>query len=479
MKKMRWLLISLVLVLLAAGCINEKSGNNLNEEETITYSKGLKLTPEDVYAGFPKMEASMKRATLPSSVDLAYKFPKPGNQGAQGSCVGWASAYAYKSFQENQERKWGLTSNSTLFSPAYVYNQINGGRDQGSYFSDALNLIVKKGAATLADFPYNQYDYTKQPSSTVVNNAYKYRAASWKALNYGDVYAIKEHLATKGDGVIIGIPVYSDFENLNATTNRVYDVISGTNGGGHAITVIGYDDSMNAFKILNSWGTYWGDKGYGWVSYNVIQSQRVEAYVMTDYVETVTPPTPEPTPVVNLTVTIPTTIVAGQNVTFKGQSQNISTVEAKLDGYSLGKAYINMAAATSNYGDYAINTVIYSAGNSRKLEIIGYDSTGKAVKTLTNYINVTAPAVTTKLTVEVPRIAMNKTAIFRGDAVGIAKVGFIVDGYYLGAISASNGRYGASTVFYSSGTKKLELVGYDASGKEVSRVTKYIYVYRY
>jgi hypothetical protein len=35
----------------------------------------------------------------------------------------------------------------------------------------------------------------------------------------------------------------------------------------HAITLIGWDDSRNAWLIKNSWGTGWGMSGYAWVAY--------------------------------------------------------------------------------------------------------------------------------------------------------------------------------------------------------------------
>ncbi|MBS1744636.1 MAG: hypothetical protein JST21_00555 [Bacteroidetes bacterium] len=35
--------------------------------------------------------------------------------------------------------------------------------------------------------------------------------------------------------------------------------------GGHAVTIVGYDN--DGFLIKNSWGDDWGDKGYGWVSF--------------------------------------------------------------------------------------------------------------------------------------------------------------------------------------------------------------------
>ncbi|MES9927548.1 MAG: Ig-like domain-containing protein, partial [Candidatus Thiodiazotropha sp. 6PDIVS] len=36
--------------------------------------------------------------TIPPSIDLSGNFPQPGNQGLQGSCVGWATGYALKSY---------------------------------------------------------------------------------------------------------------------------------------------------------------------------------------------------------------------------------------------------------------------------------------------------------------------------------------------------------------------------------------------
>lgn len=35
----------------------------------------------------------------------------------------------------------------------------------------------------------------------------------------------------------------------------------------HAINIVGWDDSKNAWLIRNSWGTWWGMKGYAWVEY--------------------------------------------------------------------------------------------------------------------------------------------------------------------------------------------------------------------
>ncbi|NJD06648.1 MAG: hypothetical protein FIA97_09140 [Methylococcaceae bacterium] len=115
---------------------------------------GLDVNPQ-TYAGFEKKRLSSGllgapggAPTEPESVDLSSSFPSPGDQGQQGSCVAWATGYALKSYQEGVEMQWSLNTTSHLFSPAFIYNQVNGGQDGGSQIYDALDLIIAKGAAT-------------------------------------------------------------------------------------------------------------------------------------------------------------------------------------------------------------------------------------------------------------------------------------------------------------------------------------------
>lgn len=69
--------------------------------------------------------------------------------------------------------------------------------------------------------------------------------------------------------------------NLFAYTGGVYNetVASDTSGGGHAVVIVGWDDSKNAWLIKNSWGTDWGMNGFGWIGYNSNRIGRHTAWI--------------------------------------------------------------------------------------------------------------------------------------------------------------------------------------------------------
>ncbi|EQA71648.1 C1 family peptidase [Leptospira noguchii] len=231
---------------------------------------------------------------LASKVDLSSSMPPVGNQGEQGSCVAWSTAYATKSFQEYIERKsskdWSLrtaqgTPNySKIFSPAFIYNQINGGRDNGSLISDAMRVMVEMGAAPWDTMPYNPADYRTRPSQAAIEAASKYKAKEFLRVKTTDMNEVKAQLS-EGKPVVAGVLVYENFFNLKG--DQIYKEGLGKTYGGHAIALVGYDDSKNAVKFINSWGTDWGDQGYGYIDYRWFTKICQGAFVMIDQVETV------------------------------------------------------------------------------------------------------------------------------------------------------------------------------------------------
>jgi hypothetical protein len=57
--------------------------------------------------------------------------------------------------------------------------------------------------------------------------------------------------------------------------------------GGHAVTLIGYDDSKQAFLIQNSWGTEWGLNGKFWMPYSfALDSRECDDFWCIDEIKT-------------------------------------------------------------------------------------------------------------------------------------------------------------------------------------------------
>ncbi|MBN1524557.1 MAG: hypothetical protein JW904_08745 [Spirochaetales bacterium] len=241
---------------------------------------GLGETPEMLYKSFRASSSQAYEGKAPEiakDADLSPLFPTPGNQGTIGSCTAWTTAYACKTYQENIEREWGANTNKHIFSPSYIYNQINNGQDAGAPLEYALMLVIEDGCATLDTMPYT-LNYREKPNTMAVREAQDYKAKSFARVDPKDLSAVKKMLS-RGMPVLIGMMVY---ENFQFYSGGVYDKVSGQLLGGHAMCVVGYDESKKAFKIINSWSTSWGEQGYAWVGFDVFTEYVQVALVLYD-----------------------------------------------------------------------------------------------------------------------------------------------------------------------------------------------------
>lgn len=241
------------------------------------HGTGLRFTDEAEYARIEKLSIQLLKK-VPASYDLSKWFPRPGDQGNQASCVGWALGYGLTSYYAAVDLQRHPTELSHTFSPSFIYNQINEyGCYGGSNLREALNLMQRSGVAPMTSFPYDPNDCSKTPDMTVKADAKRYTISSWKRVDFANEGLMKT-LLVKGKPVVIGFTTDSWFRRLDE--GDVYRVASHVNVGGHAVVVVGYDDRRGAYKILNSWGENWGDHGYGWIAYELFDDIVHEAYVI-------------------------------------------------------------------------------------------------------------------------------------------------------------------------------------------------------
>ncbi len=300
MKKISLIVVAILLSITIGlvGCGNKQDLNQNSDNVNNQHYGGWIPDSDEKFASFAKAKIE-KIGVNPTAVDLSEKFPTPGSQGMQSSCTAWATAYALKTYLEKVDFGWDQNQKEHQFSPAYVYNQINDGVDEGAAISDAMDLIVKQGVCTLATMSYDYKDYKTQPNSAQKAEAAKFKSASWGTVSAGNIEEFKTQLAS-GNAIVAGIPVYDDFDNLSKS-NSIYDNTSGEKSGAHAICFVGYDDNKQAFKLINSWGKNWGIDGYGYMSYQLVTDLKIRGYVMQDIKNNNITPTPTsiPTPTSN------------------------------------------------------------------------------------------------------------------------------------------------------------------------------------
>ena len=252
------------------------------DQDPAPKSTGLILMDEDEYDALPERDPLM-RGRLPQFVDLSSFFPPPGHQGAQGSCVGWAVGYALKTYQEALEFNISQPQAWDHFSPAFVFNSIKQGNDctAGSRISDALEFVANTGAVRMDDFPYEEAQCLP-PSEDMSSIARDYAIKSYRRLQKeGMLFAIREALSNEKP-VVIAMRVFPSFEAWQGGDNYRHDPDLEFQVDYHAVTVVGYDDERRALKIINSWGTDWGDDGFFWMDYRAARQLIAEAYVTTD-----------------------------------------------------------------------------------------------------------------------------------------------------------------------------------------------------
>ena len=83
---------------------------------------------------------------------------------------------------------------------------------------------------------------------------------------------------------MFGFTCYSSLSSASSTGKIPYPASTDSVVGGHAVMTVGYDDNMiikhpdgtttkGALRIRNSWGTGWGEPGYGWLPYQYLLKQ--------------------------------------------------------------------------------------------------------------------------------------------------------------------------------------------------------------
>jgi C1A family cysteine protease len=258
-----------IIILSHISCASE--GNEGEDPFNPVYDLGLVAATEaDLVnaTGLPNLNNN----PLPNQYVL--NMPPIFNQGNQGSCIGFSAGYAAMSFNINKSINGNYSTNH-LGSPKYLYNLCKISDCQsGSNYPRAFNILKNNGICTWNIMPYNDASCFEVPTSLQNQNASNYKINGWSYIPNNNINLIKKLLFSNYP-VMIGIKTH---DNLYSYKVGLYNSLSGSYKGGHAVCICGYDDSLGAFKIMNSWGNGWGQNGYFWVSYSFLPTLALESW---------------------------------------------------------------------------------------------------------------------------------------------------------------------------------------------------------
>lgn len=235
------------------------------------------LLRDETSEHIPQNISLVGAANLPSRVDLTPILPPVADQGVYGTCVAWSTGYYIRTAM-NAIRK-NLNTNQlkepvNQFSPKDLFLSVppeyKGANCDGSIYSRVLQQLVDRGVATLATAPYtNLGDCSAVPAGSWTSEANQYRVDSYRAVQ-PDIEVMKAELANDRPIMLVGRITRAFQEWKGSKIMTAAEVVNGPVIFEHALTLVGYDDARQAFRVVNSWGTQWGDNGFAWLDYNLI-----------------------------------------------------------------------------------------------------------------------------------------------------------------------------------------------------------------
>ncbi len=251
-------------------------------EDGRLYGFGWNKQPDDKRDHHLSRYLAYKPA-LPTKVDLRPDQTPVYDQGTEGCCGGFST----RSMIEYEAKRGGYLPPGG-FSPAFIYYEARAlegvdlttnvpfvNEDSGINLRDACRVLLHQGVSPYADDVYVVGGYATPPSQQAINDAQSYKILAYASLT--SLLDMKNCLASLGD-FIIGITVYKGI--FNAPNGVVPVPAAGEkSAGGHALCVVGYDDSKGWLIFKNSWSASWGDAGYGYLPYAYVSMLIAQAHL--------------------------------------------------------------------------------------------------------------------------------------------------------------------------------------------------------
>lgn len=238
---------------------------------------------------FSSIATGLSEGTLnfPLQVDHTPEMTPVKDQGQLGSCVSFAVS-AMKEYQENKEQEEELAKGKRGKSKVYDYSESwiywnckkidPWPNEEGTSIRYAMKVLQKIGVPTEKAWPYVDVGDIGEPKN------WADLIARWALIDsYWRIDNLEELKAALIEGPVpIGVPCFYEIFFVGSDGYVPYPANPNGIYGGHAICAVGYDDKKQLVKFKNSWGTSWGDNGYGYLPYSYINDFLWDAWTCKD-----------------------------------------------------------------------------------------------------------------------------------------------------------------------------------------------------
>jgi len=204
-----------------------------------------------------------------------------------GSCTAQAGVGIVEYYQRRAFGKH--LDGSRLFVYKVTRSLLGMTGDTGAWLRSAMGALCTFGVPPERYWPYDVTKYDVEPPAFVYALGQAYQAEQFYRLDPAGadpaalLENIKKHLAA-GVPSMFGFTVYDSIAQAQGTgKGRIpFPMATDRVAGGHAVAAVGYDDGLEirhsgattptrgALIIRNSWGTGWGDRGYGYLPYEYV-----------------------------------------------------------------------------------------------------------------------------------------------------------------------------------------------------------------
>ena len=250
---------------------------------------GLTFNAEQ-FAAVPALPESggEKALTLSLRADLSAYAPPAGDQGRVPACVAWATLYSAYGIQAAARSNVAdpARARSLALSALFPYKQLRPECESGLNLHEAAAFLARHGDVPFPDLPANACE-------TPIGEEHRRKAAQFRPVRdylrlFGTtdvsdaqkIFLVKKSIDLLKAPVITGIQVWDNLSRLTEADDYYYPSRGRELLELHAVTVVGYDDGRGAFKLMNSWGPTWGQRGFFWMKYQEFAQTSVGGIIL-------------------------------------------------------------------------------------------------------------------------------------------------------------------------------------------------------